>query len=467
MASISVRSGLMVFGDQKNSSVQGGSNLPLKALVLGDFAGAAPRSQPLAQRKHWRLDMDTFDEVFSRLGVSVNLPFDEDAVRFSSLDDMHPDHLYENISIFNRYRAIKKQLQSPAQFDRAVAQLSTEGLIGTPVESPSRTAPSAEPDLLDAILSGNVSANTGNFADRLIRQTIAPYLQPKDHPKVPEYVAAVDEAMGQVMRKIMHADAFQKLESGWRGLDLLRRRLDLDRGLQLWLLDASTAEIQADLEKADGDISVTSLSQNIAAQVDKAPYDIIVFSEVLPANDTGLQQLEILLAIAEQTGAVVLAGGDSQFAETVSATDKWSVLRQRPSAERVFVSTPRFLLRLPFGKRTASIDSFAFEELPQQGAHEFYLWGSGAYLLLLALAQAEQASLGACHIENLPLHVYRDEDGDEAIKACAETYFTERQVGELEGAGFTVLQSMQNTNSVLIQRWRSLKPTINENAKPV
>ena len=458
MASISVRSGVMVFGDQKNSSGQGGSNQPLKALVLGDFAGAAPRSPPLAQRKHLRLDMDTFDEVFARLGVSVKLPFDEDAVRFSSLDDMHPDHLYENISIFNRYRAIKKQLQLPAQFDRAVAQLSSEGLIDAPVENSTQTAPAAEPDLLDAILSGNISSNAGNFADRLIRQTIAPYLQPKDHPKVPEYVAAVDEAMGQVMRKIMHADAFQKLESGWRGLDLLRRRLDLDRGLQLWLLDTSTAEIQADLKKAGGDFSATSLSQNIAAQPGKAPYDIIVFSEVLSADAAGLQQLEILLAIAEQTGALVLAGGDSQFAESIAATDKWAELRQRPGADRVFVSTPRFLLRLPFGKRTASIDSFAFEELPQQGAHEFYLWGSGAYLLLLALAQAEQVALGASHIENLPLHVYRDEDGDEAIKPCAESYFTEKQVGELESAGFTVLQSMQNNNSVLIQRWRSLKP---------
>lgn len=458
MASISVRSGVMVFGDQKNSSSQGGSNQPLKALVLGDFAGAAPRSQPLAQRKHLRLDMDTFDEVFARLGVSVKLPFDEDPVRFSSLDDMHPDHLYENISIFNRYRAIKKQLQTPAQFDRAVAQLSSEGLIDVPVENPAQTAPAAEPDLLDAILSGNVASNTENFADRLIRQTIAPYLQPKDHPKVPEYVAAVDEAMGQVMRKIMHTDAFQKLESSWRGLDLLRRRLDLDRGLQLWLLDTSAAEIQADLENSGGDISGTSLSQNISAQVGKAPYDIIVFSEVLSADAAGLQQLELLLALAEQTGAVVLAGGDDKFTEMATATDKWAELRQRSGADRVFVSTPRFLLRLPFGKRTASIDSFAFEELPQQGAHEFYLWGSGAYLLLLALSQAQQAALGACHIENLPLHVYRDEDGDEAIKPCAEAYFTEKQVGELESAGFTVLQSMQNTNSVLIQRWRSLNP---------
>lgn len=458
MASINVRSGVMVFGDQKDLSGQGGSNQVLKALVLGDFSGAAPRSQPLAQRKHLRLDMDTFDEVFSRLGVSVKLPFDEEAVRFSSLDDMHPDHLYENIGIFNRYRAIKKQLQSPAQFERAVAQLSSEGLIDAPVENPAQTSSAAEPDLLDAILSGNVSANTENFADRLIRQTIAPYLQPKDHPKVPEYVAAVDEAMGQVMRKIMHTDAFQKLESGWRGLDFLRRRLDLDRGLQLWLLDTSTAEIQEDLENSGGDISATSLNQNFIAQVGKAPYDVIVFGEILSADTAGLQQLEILLALAEQSGAVILAGGHNKFAEMVTVTDKWPELRQRPGADRVFVSAPRFLLRLPFGKRTASIDSFAFEELPQQGAHEFYLWGSGAYLLLLALSQAQQAALGACHIENLPLHVYRDEDGDEAIKPCAETYFTEKQVGELENAGFTVLQSMQNTNSLMIQRWRPIKP---------
>jgi type VI secretion system protein ImpC len=460
VAGISVRSGVMVFGNNEVSTERSGSDASaLKVLVLGDFAGAAPRAQPLEHRKHLRIDADTFDDVFSRLGVAVKLPFDEQAVRFSCLQDMHPDHLYDNISLFNRYRAIKKQLQSPSQFSAAVTLLSSEGLIEHSAENlheqPSATT---QPDLLDEILSGNVSSRAGGIADQLIRQTVAPYLQPKEHPKVPEYLAAVDEAMGEVMRKIMHSYAFQKLESGWRGLDLLQRRLDLDRSCQLWLLDAASAELQPDREGFAGDFSATDLGRNISAQTGKASYDVIVFDENLSAEAAGLQKLEMLLAVAEQTGALVLAGGDDHFATWIAATDQWQELRQHSAADRVFVSCPRVLLRLPYGKRTAVIDSFAFEELPLQGAHDYYLWGNGAYLLLMALVQAERRPVGACHIENLPLHVYRDEDGDEAIKPCAEFYLAEKQVGELESLGLTVLQSMHNSNTVMIQRWRSLKP---------
>ena len=144
MAGIRVQSGVMVFGEDKTSSSQqigGPDKKPLQVLVLGDFAGAAPRTQPLLQRKHLRVDADTFDEVFARLGVAVKLPFDEEPVRFSCLQDMHPDHLYENVSLFNRYRALKKQLQSPAHFSQAVARLSGEGLIETPTAQDNAAPP--------------------------------------------------------------------------------------------------------------------------------------------------------------------------------------------------------------------------------------------------------------------------------------------------------------------------------------
>lgn len=463
MAGIRVQSGVMVFGGDKTSPTQyaGSSDKkPLQVLVLGDFAGAAPRTQPLPQRKHLRVDADSFDEVFARLGVAVKLPFDDEPVRFSCLQDMHPDHLYENISLFNRYRSLKRQLLSPAQFDRAVAALSGEGLVESPAEQNDSAAP-VQANLLDSVLSGSVFTNTGGFADQLIRQTIAPYLEPKQHPKVPEYLAAVDLAMAQVMRKIMHAEAFQKLEATWRGLDMLQRRVDLDRKCHLHLLDAPIAEILTDVTHAQGDFSASALCQNLSQQTaGKSAYDVIVLDEILLADAQIAERLAILSALAECTDAVILAGADGAFAETVfveGEAEHWQQLRSSPAADRLFVTCPRTLLRLPYGKRTAVIDSFAFEELPEPGAHDYYLWGNGAYLLVRALTQANDVTLGACILDDLPLHVYRDEDGDEALKPCAEFYLPEAKVTALEEAGFTVLQSVQNSNSVMVQRWRSMK----------
>lgn len=459
MAGIRVQSGVMVFGGENPSSTQGRSGAgkkPLRALVIGDFAGAAPRTQPLLQRKHWRIDADSFDDVFTRLGVSVKLPFDDEPVRFSCLQDMHPDHLYENISLFNRYRSLKRQLQSPSQFANASAALLDEGLVDAAKEQ-DHSAPQEQSSLLDSVLSGSPYANTASFADQLIRQTVAPYLEPKQHPKVPEYLAAVDLAMAQVMRKIMHAEAFQKLEASWRGLDMLQRRVDLDRICHLHLLDAPTSEILADFAQAQGDFSASTLCQNLARRVaGQPPYDVVILDDILLADTLTAERLAILNALADSTDAVILAGGDRHFAEV--AGEVWESLRSSAVAERIFVASPRALLRLPYGKRTAVIDSFAYEELPEPGAHDYYLWGNGAYLLLQALTQADGDTVGACHLGDLPLHVYRDEDGDEALKPCAEFYLPEGAVTTLEEAGFTVLQSVQNSNSILVQRWRSIKP---------
>src|SRR5690606_18104341 len=159
----------------------------LKVLVVGNFAGAANRSEPLNSRKHLRLDADTFDSVFARLRVSAAMPFSREPLGFASFEEMHPDHLYDNVGLFSRYRQLKNQLQSPSRVDEAIRQLWQEGLIEKPQEpTPSETMPQS--NLLDSLLSGAVSDQAPGIADRLIRQTIAPYLEPKEHPKAAEYV---------------------------------------------------------------------------------------------------------------------------------------------------------------------------------------------------------------------------------------------------------------------------------------
>lgn len=459
MAVVSVHSGVMVFGEA-DSSERAKQN-PIKALVIGDFSGAAPRAQPLRVRKHLRVDPDNFDDVFARLGVSVALPFCDGPLRFSELDDMHPDNLYDSVNLFNRYRQLKKQLQSPNQFAAAAAQLSREGLIENPVDDVV-AAPNASVNLLDSLLSGAVSDKSPGIADQLIRQTIAPYLQPKEHPKAGEYVAAVESAMSHVMRQIMHTSAFQQLEASWRSLDFLRRRVDLDRGCHLHVLDVSGDELLADFAASQAGVDESELSQNLAeAAASKGHYDVIIFDRLLQTEVEGFFLLKLCCRLAECSNAIFLCGSDTSSASVGALSDglveEWSGLRQLACAERIFIAAPRALLRLPYGAATAPIDEFPFEELPAQGAHEYYLWGNGAYLLLCGLLQGGRTNVGACFIDNLPLHVYKDKDGDEAIKPCAEFYQTEAQVEKLEDAGFTVLQSVQNANRVMIQRWRALK----------
>lgn len=470
MATISVNSGPFLFGKKRDANAAPpGPNPTLKVLVLGDFSGDTPRTLPLEARRHLRLDRDSFDEVFARLGVRLAAPLGGEPVRFQSLDELHPDHLYESLGLFARYRGIKKQLRSPAQFAGAVAALRETGLIAAPQPQQATAVAPVQDNLWDSLLSSQeVPSQT---IEHLIRQTIAPYLEAKPHPQTAEYLAAVTQAENQLMRQFMHAGAFQQLEASWRSLDLLQRRVDLDRACHLHLLDATVAELHADLAQAEGDFRRTALYRNFTKG--NHGYDLVLLDYPIDAEEKSLRLLSAAMDLAEHLGALLLAGGTAALAARQDffleqdrpvpedVQQYWLQLRQRANAAQVFIAAPRYLVRLPFGRKTAATDTFAFEELPEQGAHPYYLWGNGAYLLLLgllgALEQGGETRLAACRFDNMPLHAYVDEDGDEALKPCAEVYLSEPKIQRLEQAGMTVLQSMQNADSIFLARWNSLQ----------
>lgn len=55
----------------------------------------------------------------------------------------------------------------------------------------------------------------------------------------------------------------------------------------------------------------------------------------------------------------------------------WEVLRKLPESSYIGLTLPRFLLRLPYGKETDSIEGFTFEEFSNIPNHSHY--GSSPY----------------------------------------------------------------------------------------
>src|SRR5207248_5990108 len=76
-----------------------------------------------------------------------------------------------------------------------------------------------------------------------------------------------------------------------------------------------------------------------------------------------------LAKIASQTNAPFLTTVhpqvlDKKFALSPDAVPAWQALRQLPEAALLGLAVPRFLLRLPYGENTQSIDKFSYEEMP-------------------------------------------------------------------------------------------------------
>ncbi len=132
-----------------------------------------------------------------------------------------------------------------------------------------------------------------------------------------------------------------------------------------------------------------------------------------------------------------------------------------PEASAIGLALPRFLLRLPYGKKTDPIESFDFEEMPEAPSHEDYLWGNPAFACAALLAQSfseygwEMRPGAHAQIDGLPLHVYQ-RDGESELKPCAEALLTEDAAAHILENGLMPLVSLKERDSVRLVRFQSI-----------
>ena len=436
-----------------------------KVAVIGNFSGLHPSGEQasLLKRKHHRITKDNFEEVFERLNVQLKLAIFDNTIRFEDIDDLNPDYIYQNVAAFSQYRDLIEKLQSKAHFQSAVAQLQAHGLIEqTQIAAKARDL--LPENLLDSVLSSAKQHSDAGFSvEALIRQTIAPHIETQLDPRAEEYIAAVEAAASDLLRSIMHASEFKQLEASWRCIDLINRKLDTDRACHLHILDANLQAIKHDADTHINNIEASELYRNLIA--DKAvagnkPYDAILLDINMEEADAELLQFFTRFAQAANirllTGAAINTSGyssveallDDQAAQPQS--DAWQQARNTAGAQNLFACTPPFMIRLPYGAKTSPIDSLRFEELPNNNAKKsFYLWANSAYLVLMTLVNGNNS------IDGLPFHVTFDNDGDELLVPTTGAYLPAKAVEKLENTGLTVVQSVKNSDAVLVQRWVS------------
>src|SRR5262249_38700687 len=125
-----------------------------------------------------------------------------------------------------------------------------------------------------------------------------------------------------------------------------------------------------------------------------------------------------LARVVRQASAPFVAGaGPSalapKFAQDDEAAEAWASLRKLPEASLLGLAAPRFLLRLPYGENTRSIEAFEYEESTNKVGWPHYLWGNPALGVASVLARSfnkEGWALKPGSVLDLPgmaLHVVR------------------------------------------------------------
>jgi len=412
-------------------------------LVLGDFSGNGSRGEDASPRL-LKVNRDTVDEVFGKLNVRLQLPLCEQPLRFSELDALNPDFLYENVDLFEHLRDLRRRLKNPQTFAAAAAELSGES-------RPRQTATPALDDLLGSA-RGTASFDVKN----LIQDIVAPYVIPAPNPQQGALLDSVAQAGAELMRKLMHHSAFRALESGWLGLQWLLRRLDDDP--RLYLLDCRREQLPP-LLAAHGALEQLLERAHLGAE---APA-LVIADFQFGATSGDCAAASALAEFARRNDTLALAGGDWSLAgcteirnagnpETWGSlppefSENWEAFRASTAAGDLALIAPRFLLRLPYGRRGVSTEIFEFEEIATPvDATSDLLWGNGAWLA--ALAACDESP----EIAGLPLYLPGHED---AVPTCIEVLLNDRAASALKAAGLLPLRGVANSDSVRLPEWIS------------
>lgn len=480
---------------------------PFCIAVLGDFSGRSncSRYEPenIAKRRLIEVDRDNIEEVMARFGISLNLDIGDAGniqLDIRELDDFHPDELYEKLETFSKLRSLRRRLKNKSSFAEAAAEIQGWQSASEPPVTDHVENTVSDDDVNEAIVtdtknllsniidfqqrSSNTTSDEATQIDNLIKSVVAPYVEPAADPRQDEMIASVDSATEAHMRAILHHTDFQAMESAWRALYFLVTRLETDSSLKIKILDVTKQELQADL--AVDDVSSSAIYKLFCDPAEgDTPWSILLGNYSFTDTIEDVLSLASMGAIAQQAGAPFIAAanealaGCGSFATTPDCEDwshtrsegftrAWQMLRQSPVSAYVALALPRFLLRLPYGKKSKPIDSFTFEEMPDEPLHTCYLWGNAAFVKAELLARNfknrgwDMQPGEEYQTENLPVHYYQD-DGETVNKPVAEILLTEKCAERIRQQGLTPLLSVRNMDAVRSSDYRSVA----ENAQTI
>lgn len=471
---------------------------PFRILVLGNWSGDAEK-QPLSLRRTREIDRDNFDEVMKKSGLSLELDLQDDAaesitLRFTELEDFHPDRIFEQVPLFSELRDIRRRLNNEDTFYEAAREVRS--WFPKPESTEPAAAEIADPaggeepqDLLGQILAqpggGAVpkpsKSREAQELSSLLRELVRPHLVRVDEDERAPLIAAVDGATGELMSKILHHHKFQALEAAWRGLFLMVRRTETDTDLSIRILDAGKEELSHHLKDADS-LSTTILYKTLITEAIETPggepWSLVIGAYDFSPNVDDVASLVRVSKIAAGAGAPFIShmrpdvlgvhslhgNADPKGWDLTSNSEAgklWYALRSVPEAEYLGLVIPRFLARLPYGSDTEPLEAFSFEESDGEPLHDRYLWANAAFVCGLLLAQSfrenewEMGNKLKQDLDGLPQHIYKL-DGETVYTPCAEVQLTDDGCDKLMEYGLMPLVSYKNTDHVKLARFQSV-----------
>jgi type VI secretion system protein ImpC len=287
-------------------------------------------------------------------------------------------------------------------------------------------------------------------------------------------IAQLDRLVSKQLNVIMHAPPLQRLEATWRGLKYLLAQSETGTQLKLKVLNVTKKELLKDLQKAP-EFDQSALFKKVYEEefgvFGGSPFGALLGDYEFGKSGQDIELLEKVSQVAAAAHAPFMTAASADMFNLESFTQldaprdlskifdtteyaKWKAFRDSEDSRYVALTAPRMLLREPYGNETVPIEAFNYEEAVDGTSHDNYLWGNAAWALGARVTQAF-AKHGWCAtirgvesgglVEGLPVHNFRTDSGDIAMKCPTEVPITDRREKELADLGFAPLVHCKGT----------------------
>lgn len=303
-----------------------------------------------------------------------------------------------------------------------------------------------------------------------------------------EMIAHIDDIISAQMDEILHNEAFQKLESSWRGLCTLVERTDFNENIKIDLFNITKEEALEDFE-LNPDITQTTLYKHIYSseygQFGGEPVGAIIGDYSLSYASPDMTFLNKMSAISAMSHAPFLTSIDAKFFGLKDYTEmptiqdlkglldgpqyaRWRSFRENEDAKYTGLLVTRYLTRSPYDMENNPIKTFNYTE-DVSASHDHLVWGNCAYLLATRLTEsfAKYRWCGSIigprsggEVKDLPVYFY-ESFGSMQSKIPTEVLITDRREYELSENGFIALTLRRGSNNASFFSANSaLKPKV-------
>jgi type VI secretion system protein ImpC len=352
------------------------------------------------------------------------------------------------------------------------------------VQAAGVTETAGEPSLLDKIIDdGRLARDVtqreyardliGEFVKQVMDGAIV--VSKDTEMMINSRIAQLDRLISAQLNEIMHHQDFQKLEASWRGLSYLIDQTETGERLRIRVMNISKQELLKDMEKA-AEFDQSTLFKKIYEEefgtFGGASYGCLIGDYEFGNHPQDLSLLEKMSQVAASAHAPFISAASPAIFNLESFTEignprdmakifqtveyaKWKSFRDSEDSRYVGLCLPHTLMRLPYGQATVPVETFDFEENVDGTDHSKYLWGNAAYALGTRVTDAFSkygwtAAIrgveGGGLVQGLPVHTFRTDEGEVALKCPTEIAITDRREKELADLGFIPMIHCKGTD---------------------